>query len=173
MNNKLITIISGSVLILITVATFVYQDVSVIVDIVDKEEIILHQPFVWSSINWLKVFFYFCFLLLFVSPTILYVCGNWFNTLSKPMQFIHSLFMLVGVCEIYFLFYKEMSYIGMLKYPLTLNETTEAMLIMIPLILICLYSLVVIVTRIVKWGIKSYKNNKTTQSIWRQSNTTR
>lgn len=156
MKNKLIQLIGNLVLVLITVATFVYRDVAVVVN----KGIIYHNPFVWSSINWLDVLFYFCFLLLFVSPAILYVCGNWFNTLSKPMRFIHSLCMLVGSCEIYFLFYREMSYIGMLKYPLTLNETTEAMLIMIPWLSICLYSLAVIITRIVKWRISLANNNQ-------------
>lgn len=164
MNNKLINIISSSVLILITVATFVYQDVSVVIDIVDKEEIILHQPFVWSSINWLKVLFYFCFLLLFVSPTILYVCGNWFNNLSKPMQIVHSVFMLLGAGELGFVFYNSMQYMGIFPH-LNLGENAYFCILAIPLLLICLYSLVVIITRVLKWGIKSYKNNKTTQSI--------
>lgn len=156
MNNKQTAIISNLVLILIIVATFVYRDVSVIVD---KEGTIWHHPFVWSSTNWMDVLFYFLFLLLFVLPTILYVCGSWFENLSKPMQVAHSVFMLLGAGELCFLFYNNMQYMGILPH-LNLSEDAYFCICVIPLLLICLYSLGVIVTRIVKWVI-----NKVAQSI--------
>lgn len=160
MNNKQTAIISNLVLILIIVATFVYSDV-------DNEGTIWHHPFVWSSINWMDVLLYFLFLLLFIFPTILYVCGSWFENLSKPMQIVHSVFMLLGAGELCFLFYDNMQqYMGILPR-LNLSEDAAFCIYVIPLLLICLYSFGVIVTRIVKWVI-----NKLAQSIWKQSNAT-
>jgi len=161
MNNKQTAIISNLVLILIIVAIFVYRDVSVIVD---KEGTIWHHPFVWSPINWMDVLSCFLFLLLFVLPSILYVCGSWFENLSKPMKIVHSVFMLLGAGELCFLFYNNMQYMGLLPQ-CNLSEDVAISICVIPLLVICLYSLGVIITRIVKWVIRLYKNDKVAQSI--------
>lgn len=152
MKNKLIHLISNLVLVLITVATIVYHNVAVVVN----KGIIYHTPFVWSSINWIDVLFIFLFLLLFVSPNILYICGSWFENLSKPMKITHSMFMVLGTSELFFVFYNNMQVMGLVS-SWDLSENEMFCMCIIPLMFICLYSLSVLIVRIIRWIIQLSK----------------